>query len=173
MSEPLDTIQREWAVARTAPWSFLTIAITVGSAVWYLTGQINNATVSAKDATIETLKTENLAYKDKLKGATPEEASARMKALEERLSSLEGRHIDKQKLAKASAIIKRLPGEKYHLSIVSDIACSDCPGYAGQLLSIFPQPPWEIAMPMVGGPARRSPKGNCSGREGQRDIGES
>ena len=56
MAEPLDTIKREWSVIRTAPWSFVAIALLILAASWFIVTSINAGVISAKDATIENLK---------------------------------------------------------------------------------------------------------------------
>jgi hypothetical protein len=159
MAEPLDTIQKEWSVIRTAPWSIAAVTFVVIAAVWFLISQINSATFAAKDATIETFRAQNQSYKEKLNGASPEEASARIKLLEERLSKVEGRNIDPNKLSAARETLSKLAGGPYYLSVASDMVCADCSSYSDQIVSIFSQPPWSIRTPIVGGPTGKSPKG--------------
>ena len=79
MFDFIEKIRKELAVIRGALWSVAIIAAVVAAVVWFFAGQIYGSAVSAKDATIETLKTQNDSYKEKLSGATPEEAKKRIR----------------------------------------------------------------------------------------------
>ena len=58
---------------------------------WLDNGALNqkDATIGQKDATIQGLDEQNKGYRDKLNGATPEEAQKRIADLETRLARLE------------------------------------------------------------------------------------
>ena len=56
MSDFFEQLQREWAVIRGAPWSFLTAVAIIAGGIWFFLSEINQGTLSAKDATIETLR---------------------------------------------------------------------------------------------------------------------
>jgi hypothetical protein len=58
MTDIVEKIQKEWAVISGAPWSFVTVVVVLTVVIWFGTGEVNKATLSAKDATIETLKTQ-------------------------------------------------------------------------------------------------------------------
>jgi hypothetical protein len=159
VSDIIEKIQKEWAVIHGAPWSFFAASVVIAGAIWFFLNQINSGTISGKDATIETLKTQNESYKEKLNGASPEEAKTRIDALEAKVAKLEPRRLYPEKLETVSKLIKTLPPMPYNLSIEADMACADCNQYAADLQSAFPQPPWSVIMPMIAGPSVRSPKG--------------
>jgi hypothetical protein len=58
VGEPLDTIRKEWSVIRAAPGSFASIAAVILVTCWIIVNYINAGVISAKDATIENLKTQ-------------------------------------------------------------------------------------------------------------------
>lgn len=159
MSDYTEKFQKEWAVISGAPLTFIA---AVAAATTFLGGviyKIDSETLSAKDATIETLKTEIESYKEKLSGASPEEAKARFDALEAKVAKLEPRSLSAEKMATFSKLIKSLPPAPYEVFIVSTMSCHDCDQYAADLLSTFPQPPWSVHMGLVSGPGKSSPKG--------------
>jgi hypothetical protein len=96
----LETFRQEWPVIREAPWSVGAIAIAAAVASMAFIKLIDSSTIVAKDATIQTLTTENGEYKDKLSGKTPDEAKAQFDAmngqilqLEEKISTIWARHL--------------------------------------------------------------------------------
>ncbi len=93
MLDFIERIRKEWAVIGGAPWSFATAIGIVAVASWFIIGQMNSATLSWKNATIEAQKAQIDSYKDKLSGATPEEAKARIDELEARVAKVEHRPI--------------------------------------------------------------------------------
>ena len=96
----LETFRQEWPVIREAPWSVGAIAIAAAVASMAFIKLIDSSTIVAKDATIQTLTTENGEYKDKLSRKTPDEAKAQFDAmngqileLEEKISTIGARHL--------------------------------------------------------------------------------
>jgi hypothetical protein len=151
-------IQKEWAVIRGAPWSLATISLIILGVVWFFVAQINSATISGKDATIETQKAQIDSYKEKLNGASPDEAKARIDGLEARLARIEPRQLSDVQLARMSEVIKTAFGH-YDIFIDKDMVCADCGEYASQIANLLPRDQWSIRMRMVGGPSQASPKG--------------
>jgi hypothetical protein len=159
VSEFFEKLQKEWAVIRGAPWSFFTAVAIIAGAIWFFLSGINRSTLSAKDATIETLKAQNDSYKGKLSGATPEEAKARIDALEARISRVEPRQLspEQKKIITENALLPA--GACYALSIESDMHCIDCSEYAEEFSDIFSKAHWRIRTPMIERPSIKSPKG--------------
>jgi hypothetical protein len=163
MPDPIETLRKEWPVIKAAPWSLVAVVTIVGVLMWFFMGAVNQGTISAKDATIQTLTTQVASYKEKLNGATPDEAKSRIDALErkveERFAKFEPRHVSKVQHELISKVILSMPQGSYSISIQSDMGCSDCKQYAADFLSIFPRPAWSVIMPSVMGPSASSPKG--------------
>ena len=120
----LETLREEWPVIRGAPGSIGAIAIAAAVASMTFVKFIDSSTISAKDATIETLTTENTQYKDKLSGKTPDEAKAQVDAmkgqilaLEEKINTIGARHLkDHEKIVLVDSF--RLPIDITHPSQV-------------------------------------------------------
>ena len=74
---------------REAPWSVGAIAIAAAVASMAFIKLIDSSTIVAKDATIQTLTTENGEYKDKLSRKTPDEAKAQFDAMNGQILELE------------------------------------------------------------------------------------
>jgi hypothetical protein len=162
MSDFFEKLQKEWAVIRGAPWSFFTAVAIIAGAIWFFLSEINQGTLSAKDATIETLKQQNESYKEKLNGATPEEAKARIAALEARVSRVEPRqlsHEQKKTITEKVMLPMSRLRASLALSIESDVRCLDCNQYAEEFSVIFSESHWAIKTPMVERPSTKSPKG--------------
>jgi hypothetical protein len=137
MSDFFEKLQKEWAVIRGAPWSFFTAVAIIAGAIWFFLSEINQGMLQAKDATIETLKTQNDSYKEKLSGATPEEAKARIDALEARVSRVEPRQLSHEQKKTITENVMLPAGASYALSIESDMRCLDCNQYAEEFSDIF------------------------------------
>ena len=88
MSDFIDTIRKEWTVISGAPWSLAAIILVVGAVIVGFSEWIHSAEISGKDATIEAQKAQINSYKDKLSGATPDEAKAKMADLKSRLAKV-------------------------------------------------------------------------------------
>lgn len=100
MSGVIETIQKEWAVIRGAPWSFAIVASVMAAVAYFFSWTTHEGAISQKNATIETLKTQNDAYKEKLRGASPDEAGDRIQIPEKKIGQLS--HPSADDIAKAS-----------------------------------------------------------------------
>src|SRR5271157_1162636 len=119
-------IVAEWRVIKDAPLTIAAAFVVISLGAWRVVSWADSTTISGKDATIETLKTQNDAYKDKLSGASPDEAKARIDTLEARLAKLEPRRIPSDKLNIMSAILKNVSQGEHNIAIEADISCTDC-----------------------------------------------
>ncbi len=143
-----------------APWSLSGIGVVIVSCTWLFVNYINSATISAKDATIETLRTERDDYKTKLSGATPDEAKARITALEAKIKDIEPRAILKDQKIILNTLISGLPNSaSREVWIAYYDRCIDCSAYAVDFMHLFPIPPWSVNMITMGKSPLASPKG--------------
>ncbi|MEI9915465.1 MAG: hypothetical protein WDN29_06245 [Methylovirgula sp.] len=78
MWEFLDRLKREWSTVWTARWSFVTVLVIAIFVTVLIMRVLDESTVSGKDATIQALDTALQSYKDRLNGATPDEAKQRI-----------------------------------------------------------------------------------------------
>ena len=98
-------------------------------------------------------------YKEKLNGASPEEAKPGIDALEARVSRVEPRRLspEQKKIITENATLPA--GASYALSMESDMRCPDCNQYAEEFSDIFSEAHWAISTPMVERPSTKSSKG--------------
>lgn len=89
MKEILEYIQKEWAVISGAPITFLVLSVLVfGLAFWFFKERLS----SAKD--LIKMRDQRIAdYEAKTGASSPDEAKARMDALEARVDALSPRTI--------------------------------------------------------------------------------
>jgi hypothetical protein len=95
-------------------------------------------------------------YKDKLSGASPTEAKARIDALEARIGDLEPRRLtnDQQR-----TIVEHAGGAGPHLiTVVSEVSCTDS-AYGAAFARAFHSAGWQVATASVTGPNRRAAQG--------------
>lgn len=142
-----------------APWSFSAAVLLIGTAIWFFVNLVDQGAFHAKDATIETLKAQIDTYKEKLNGASPEEAKAKIDDLERRLARIEPRTLSTEQRTTISKIIGAMAQGNYSLSIQTDMSCADCGQYAADFQAILVDAHWTIEMPKVLGASAASPKG--------------
>jgi hypothetical protein len=89
-------------------------------------------------------------YKEKLSGATPEEAKKRIDALELQIKALSPRRVS---LEQRQHITDALRGMKGNISIVQDMAAADAKPLTADLASAFQAAGWGVSLPMIMGPS--------------------
>jgi hypothetical protein len=99
-------------------------------------------------------------YKEKLSGATPEQAKARIDALESRLARLEPRRLTETQRADLTARLPIPTGATYLVAVSRDMACADCSGLAADISRAFSGAGgWQISNPMMMGINNTPPHG--------------
>jgi hypothetical protein len=136
-----DHIASEWAVIVNAPVTIIAATIVIGLLIWRALAWADGAVIAAKDATIQTITADNNSYKDKLSGASPEQAKAQLESmtgkieeLEAKLTDLAARRLtDHQKVILTENL--RLPHDMQHplVSVAFEMGCSDCQSYAREI----------------------------------------
>jgi hypothetical protein len=98
----IDQLKAVWPLVMQAPWGFATLAAALLVAGWF-------AARIVFTERIETLKERIEAYKEKLGGASPDEAAQKIAALENRLDSLTPVPIEEleQNLKHAEALARQ------------------------------------------------------------------
>jgi hypothetical protein len=113
--------------------------------------------LSSKDAQIELQDRQLADYRDKLQGASPEEAKARIDALEKRLGQFEPRRLtDNQRkiLIERARVYDHNPELYPELSIISE-ASSDCTTYAAAFEATLREAGWMVGNWQIAIPPRR------------------
>jgi hypothetical protein len=153
----------EMRVIAKAPATFFVALLVLGAAIWWAMDWRYGRHLSTKDGEISLLTRQRDDYKDKLGGASPDEAKARIdtleKQLDERLAKIEPRHLSQQQIEIIRSSLARLRGSNFALSIQSDMSCTDCAIYAADFQSVISETGWAIKMPKIMAASMASPKG--------------
>lgn len=134
-------ILSEWAALKQAPVSFI-LAVSAATALswsafsWRYTGQIENL-----EGRIKLQADQIVAYKEKLNGATPEEARQRVQALEKQLRSLVPRQLDSRQIDKLKRALSN--NSKGVLATVQDSASADAESFIGSIEKVFIGSGWQ------------------------------
>jgi hypothetical protein len=157
-------ISGEWSVVSQAPIIFVASVILVGLIIWKLSQREFSTRLTNAESTLSLRNAQLLDYKEKLSGATPDQAKARMDALEERLNEL-GPRIAALGPRKLSAEQKHqmLPILEFHrgslVSICSDAASADAASYSKGLAKAFNAAAWNVQPSMAMGIGDPPPSG--------------
>lgn len=149
----------QFAAVSAAPIPFAVAVLVASGLIWWALDWRYSSIVSNRDGEISLLKGQRDDYKDKLGGATPDQAKARIDALETRIALIEPRRLTTQQRASlASALRGSFQGDR-RIDIVSETA-GDAPQLAADLSSVFREAGgWRIQEPTVMGLGNRPPLG--------------
>jgi hypothetical protein len=147
--------------------TFIIIAVLIFGAIWWLMdwryGGIitsRDGIIANKDSEITLMRGQRDDYKEKLSGATPEQAKARIDALESRLARLEPRRLTETQRADLTARLRIPTGATYLVAVSRDMACADCSGLAADISRAFSGAGgWQISNPMMMGINNTPPHG--------------
>lgn len=159
----LDSIKNQMAaevrVIKDAPLTIAAAVIAIGLGVWSILSWAESTIISGKDATIESLKAQIDAYKDKLGGASPDQAKARIDELESRLSKIEPRRISDDQRRIILRLASHPQGNIENINVTSDSNCYDCRGYSESLQLLLHNAGWNVGNGVVMGPSEISRTG--------------
>ena len=127
-------------------WEFLGIAASICGAVvvaiWFAIRWVYAAVLRHKDAEIASLKTLLNGYKDKLDGATPEEAQARIAELERAVRALKPRSLTREQMTAIKERLQQtLPEIQVAVALARDSSASDGYSYMTQFNDILSSVP--------------------------------
>ena len=147
-----------WPMIRANLPTFFVLAVLIIVAVWWLMDWRYGGIITNKDSEITLLKGQRDDYKDKLSGATPDQAKARIDALEARLAIVEGRRLTDKQIELLRTHLGSLANVS--VSIASEGPCSDCNVYSEDLANFFNGlPGWTVTKSMFVGAARNARTG--------------
>ena len=146
----------EGRVILQAPATFL-VAIAIVSGIawvaldWKYSSQISNlqSRLSLRDDQIAD-------YKDKLNGATPDEAKKRLDELETQVRALSPRRLTNEQKGK---LTQALAGTSEVIEIAQDAAVSDAKAFTGDLATCFQVAGWTVSLPSIFAPGYVPPTG--------------
>jgi hypothetical protein len=148
----------EMRVFAEAPVTFIVALLVLGGVVWWLldwrySGIVSNrdGTISNRDSEISLLRGQRDDYKEKLSGASPEQAKAKIEALESRLAQLEPRRTTQDQRNKLLEKLRLPSNIDYLVEIARDASTPDGVQYASDFLGVFHEAGWRTSAPIVMG----------------------
>jgi hypothetical protein len=164
IDELTKAITGEWVVIAHAPVTFFASLLVIAFALWKIIqwqygAQLTNAqsALTLRDAQLQD-------YKDKLSGATPDEAKARMDALENRideilpqLAALSPRKVSKEQTQIMVRFLDKFP--ECWVEVASDAGSADADQMSKGLVAAFAGARWRVQTPMVMGVGNAPPSG--------------
>lgn len=140
-----------------APHIVAPLVLAIATAVWWFRGHLFSGRIASLEDRIK-LKDDQLAdYKNKLSGATPDEAKARLDALEQQVRTLSPRRLsDRQRRTISDLIGVVGPGR---IMISQDMGCSDARTYSLDFKAAFEAAGWIVDLSQFMGNRRSSPHG--------------
>lgn len=159
MEQFIKYVIREMRVIAEAPMTIFTALLVLGSVIWWALDWKYGSVVANRDSEITLLRGQRDDYKDKLSGATPDQAKARIDSLEARLAAVEPRRLTNDQRATLIARLSPPQGITPLISIVAE-GSGDSPQFAADVSGAFRSAKgWNISEPIVIGIGNRPPSG--------------
>lgn len=166
MEQIIKYVVGEMRVIAEAPVTFGLALIALVAAIWWFmdwryAGVIVNkdSDIASKVGELALARSQRDDYKDKLSGATPDQAKARIDSLEARLGAVEPRRLTSDQRAALIARLSPPGGATPTISIAAE-ASGDSSQLAADFSAAFRSAGgWNIAEPMVMGIGNRPPSG--------------
>lgn len=160
MESLLKYVVGEMRVIADAPFVFSAAVLILVGGIWWLMDWRYGGIVSNRDAEIALLRSQRDDYREKLGGASPDQARARIDVLEQRLRIIEPRFLMPEQRKILFEALKLAQNTNHAVVISHDGACADCNRYATDFMSIFTNiPGWQVKPSMFLGAGLKSPKG--------------
>lgn len=151
LPQSLQDLVNGWPMIEANPATFIAIVVVIAFAEWVILRFWYGGRLSSKDAQIELQDRQLADYRDKLQGASPEEAKARIDALEKRLGQFEPRRLtDNQR----KILIERARVNDHELTIICE-ASSDCMTYAAAFEAPLREAGWTVYNYQIPNPPQR------------------
>jgi hypothetical protein len=151
-----------WPMIRAnLPTFFVILALIIGG-VWIVFQWSYGSLLTSKNGQLELQDRQLSDYREKLQGATPDQAKARIDDLEARVRRVEQTGPRSLTTEQRQIIIQttRVPsGAQYALIVTSEGGCPDCPVYAAAFERALRDAGWNVRNGMVMGPGRRPTAG--------------
>lgn len=139
----------EWAVIRHAPISFVIAVLVLGTGLWFVLSWSYDSRLAGKDAQIASsdgqialLTRQRDDYRDKLGGASPDQAAQKIAALEKTIEELTANRWPPLTASEAAGVQSRLRDAKpLELSVLCSLAA--CDDLAESFLKLFDSIKWK------------------------------
>ena len=156
-SDITEYIAGEFAAVGEAPMLFLISMVLASGLVWKAVSWHFETRLANADSTKELLQRQIDDYKDKLSGATPDAARAKIEALEARVDALSPRSLPADAQNAMVPFLDPFRGQLIEIS--SDSTSADASRLARQLQVPFNSAGWNVNLPTVMGIGRPPPSG--------------
>lgn len=156
MGSLIDTLKANWSVIAQAPLAFAIWTLALIGIIWVIVAHLKSNQIEALDGRLKLRDDEISDYKRKLSGASPDEAKARIEALELAVSHLTPKRLADDQLRTIVANARIAPGA---VSVTYDMAYAAGQVMAGQLQRALAEAGWQVTGGMVGGPGFVPPEG--------------
>ncbi len=133
-----------------APVTFTLACLLIVGLVWVAMRWRYGGVVETLEARLVGRDDKIKDYQEKLEGASPDEAKARIDALESRLQRLEPRRIEQEECDTAREILSKFSGA---VAVTQDMQSPDARPLSITLAGIFQSAGWDVSSPAVLGPA--------------------
>jgi hypothetical protein len=157
MPQWMQDLTTGWPVIRANLPTFAVILLLMLAGMWWfvnyvLGGIISNrdSIISNKDSEIALLRSQRDEYKNKLSGATPDEARAKIEALEDKIRNTIGDRWDvltKEEAKKLSELIAPIPKRRIQVMYLNYLGKD----LARNIADVFEQAGWDVAYSEGGG----------------------
>lgn len=146
-----------------APIPFLVCVLITALGIYWFVGKLYDARLltvqgerDSERGEVSRLRARLEEFKDKLASNTPDEAKARLDALEAQVAAFKPRRLSNEQRTAMTAILTRAVGA---VDVTLDMACGDGRPLAGDIIWAFQNAGWEVQNPSVMGPANPPPQG--------------
>jgi hypothetical protein len=148
-----------WPMIRSNFPTFFVILVLILGAVWVAVNWSYSSILAGKNTQLETQDRQIADYKEKLGGATPDQAKAQIDALEARLTNVEPRRLTQEQRISLATHLRPPWGTSYSISISSE-ASGDSTQFAADFSFTFRTAGnWAIREASVMGLGNRPPHG--------------
>jgi hypothetical protein len=143
------------AIVWAAPRPHIVFIVLVATGIWAVLDWRYGGVIANRDSTIALLTTELDAYKNKLGGASPDQAKARIETLEQKVEDLSKRlgpqypltDVEKERLTKVLASVPI--GERFHIVVLWP-QINGIPHYANDVAQVFSSAKWDATISAAG-----------------------
>src|ERR1039457_1417985 len=122
MESLLKYVVGEMSVIAHAPATFVAALLILAGCIWWAMEWRYGGVIANRDAKLSSARTQRDEYKEKLQGATPDQAKARIDTLEARLANIEPRRLSTERRAMLADKLRLPPNTSYAIAIGAEAA---------------------------------------------------
>lgn len=139
-----------------APVTFVFALAVLGIVIWRMIAWRYSGTVESLNGRLALQSDQIGDYKEKLSGASPDEAKRRIEVLEATVKALSPRRLDEDTKDRLTAGLSQMPGLAH---IAQDMSVPDARALTADFVHAFVAAGWRVEQPMVMGIGNPPPSG--------------